>query len=75
MFNHIMVGSNDIERSEQFYNAVLAVLGAIAALVWRRLQQGAGEARADHVPAEAGPAPDAFGTAFDRAEPVVAARP
>ena len=28
MFNHIMVGSNDIERSEQFYNAVLAVLGA-----------------------------------------------
>lgn len=28
MFNHIMVGSNDIERSKRFYDAVLAVLGA-----------------------------------------------
>ena len=28
MFNHIMVGSNDIERSKIFYDAVLAVLGA-----------------------------------------------
>ena len=28
MFNHIMIGSNDIERSRRFYNAVLAVLGA-----------------------------------------------
>ncbi|CAN5166558.1 VOC family protein [soil metagenome] len=28
MFNHIMVGSNDIERSERFYDAVLATLGA-----------------------------------------------
>jgi len=28
MFNHIMVGSNDIDRSEAFYNAVLGVLGA-----------------------------------------------
>ncbi|TEU30271.1 VOC family protein [Alkanindiges illinoisensis] len=28
MFNHIMVGSNDIERSKAFYNKVLAVLGA-----------------------------------------------
>ena len=27
MFNHIMVGSNDIERSAVFYNAVLGVLG------------------------------------------------
>lgn len=27
MFNHIMVGTNDIERSRQFYNAVLGVLG------------------------------------------------
>ncbi|MDQ3618321.1 MAG: VOC family protein [Pseudomonadota bacterium] len=27
MFNHIMGGSNDIERSAQFYGAVLAVLG------------------------------------------------
>lgn len=28
MFSHIMVGSNDIDRSKQFYDAVLAVLGA-----------------------------------------------
>ena len=28
MFNHIMVGSNDIERSKQFYDAVLGTLGA-----------------------------------------------
>ena len=28
MFNHIMVGSNDLARSEAFYNAVLGVLGA-----------------------------------------------
>lgn len=28
MFKHVMVGSNDIARSEQFYNAVLGVLGA-----------------------------------------------
>lgn len=28
MFNHIMIGSNDIERSKRFYDAVLAVLGA-----------------------------------------------
>ena len=28
MFNHVMVGSNDIERSKSFYDAVLAVLGA-----------------------------------------------
>ncbi len=27
MFNHIMVGSNDIERSKAFYNKVLGVLG------------------------------------------------
>jgi catechol 2,3-dioxygenase-like lactoylglutathione lyase family enzyme len=27
MFNHIMVGSNDIDRSKTFYNAVLATLG------------------------------------------------
>jgi catechol 2,3-dioxygenase-like lactoylglutathione lyase family enzyme len=26
MFNHIMVGSNDIERSKRFYDAVLATL-------------------------------------------------
>ena len=28
MFSHVMVGSNDIERSRRFYNAVLGVLGA-----------------------------------------------
>lgn len=28
MFNHVMVGSNDIERSKKFYDAVLATLGA-----------------------------------------------
>ena len=28
MFSHIMIGSNDIERSRRFYNAVLGVLGA-----------------------------------------------
>lgn len=33
MFNHIMVGSNDIERSKRFYDAVLATLGAGAPLL------------------------------------------
>lgn len=28
MFSHIMVGSNNIERSKRFYDAVLGVLGA-----------------------------------------------
>ncbi len=28
MFSHVMVGSNDIERSRHFYDAVLGVLGA-----------------------------------------------
>jgi catechol 2,3-dioxygenase-like lactoylglutathione lyase family enzyme len=32
MFSHIMVGSSNIERSQQFYNAVLAVLGAPAGM-------------------------------------------
>jgi catechol 2,3-dioxygenase-like lactoylglutathione lyase family enzyme len=32
MFSHVMVGSNDIERSERFYTAVLTVLGAGAPL-------------------------------------------
>lgn len=27
MFSHVMVGSNDIERSKHFYDAVLGVLG------------------------------------------------
>lgn len=28
MFNHIMIGTNDIERSKRFYDAVLGTLGA-----------------------------------------------
>ena len=28
MLSHIMIGSNDIERTKRFYNAVLGVLGA-----------------------------------------------
>ena len=28
MFNHVMVGTNDIERSKRFYDAVLGILGA-----------------------------------------------
>lgn len=28
MFSHVMVGTNDIEHSKRFYDAVLAVLGA-----------------------------------------------
>ncbi|MCB1053168.1 MAG: VOC family protein [Acidobacteria bacterium] len=28
MFSHVMVGTNDIERANRFYNAVLGVLGA-----------------------------------------------
>ncbi|MDQ3040437.1 MAG: VOC family protein [Pseudomonadota bacterium] len=32
MFNHIMIGTNDIDRSEKFYNAVLGVLGAGGAM-------------------------------------------
>ena len=32
MFNHIMVGTNDIERSQKFYDAVLGVLGAGGAM-------------------------------------------
>lgn len=27
MFSHVMIGSNDIERSKRFYDAVLGVLG------------------------------------------------
>jgi catechol 2,3-dioxygenase-like lactoylglutathione lyase family enzyme len=27
MFSHVMVGSNDIERSQRFYDALLAVVG------------------------------------------------
>ena len=32
MFSHVMIGSNDIERSQRFYDAVLDVLGAGAPL-------------------------------------------
>jgi catechol 2,3-dioxygenase-like lactoylglutathione lyase family enzyme len=28
MFNHVMLGTNDIERAKTFYDAVLGVLGA-----------------------------------------------
>lgn len=28
MFNHIVIGSNDLERSRRFYDAVLGTLGA-----------------------------------------------
>lgn len=28
MFNHVMVGSNDLERSRRFYDALFKVLGA-----------------------------------------------
>ena len=28
MFNHIMIGTNDIQRSKAFYSSVLGVLGA-----------------------------------------------
>lgn len=31
MFNHVMLGTNDIERSRRFYDALLRVLGADAA--------------------------------------------
>jgi catechol 2,3-dioxygenase-like lactoylglutathione lyase family enzyme len=42
MFSHVMVGSNDIERSKRFYDAVLGVLGAGEPL---RNQAGTGHTR------------------------------
>jgi len=42
MFSHVMVGSNDIERSKRFYDAVLSVLGAGEPL---RNQNGTGQVR------------------------------
>ncbi len=33
MFSHIMIGSNDIERSKRFYNTVLGVFGTGEAVV------------------------------------------
>jgi len=35
MFNHIIVGTNDIERSRRFYDPVLGVLGASRAMPHR----------------------------------------
>ena len=32
MLNHVMIGSNDIEKTKIFYNAVLGVLGAGGAM-------------------------------------------
>lgn len=32
MFSHVMIGTNDIEKSKQFYDAVLGMLGARAPL-------------------------------------------
>ncbi|MDE2606760.1 MAG: VOC family protein [Burkholderiales bacterium] len=42
MFSHVMVGSNDIERSKRFYDAVLGVLGAADPL---RNQNNTGQTR------------------------------
>jgi catechol 2,3-dioxygenase-like lactoylglutathione lyase family enzyme len=42
MFSHIMVGTNDIERSKRFYDAVLGILGAGEPL---RNQAGTGHTR------------------------------
>lgn len=42
MFSHVMLGSNDIERSKRFYDAVLAVLGAGEPV---RNNNGTGQAR------------------------------
>jgi catechol 2,3-dioxygenase-like lactoylglutathione lyase family enzyme len=42
MFSHVMVGSNDIERSKRFYDAVLGVLGAGEPL---RNKNGTGQTR------------------------------
>jgi len=42
MFSHVMVGSNDIERSKRFYDAVLGVLGASQPM---RNQNDAGQTR------------------------------
>ena len=42
MFSHVMVGTNDIERSKRFYDAVLATLGVGEAL---RNQTKTGHAR------------------------------
>ncbi len=35
MFSHIMVGTNDLERSRKFYDAIMATLGVAPAVVDR----------------------------------------
>ena len=35
MFSHVMIGTNDLEKSKQFYDAVLAVIGAKPGMVDR----------------------------------------
>ena len=42
MFSHVMVGTNDIERSKRFYDAVLGVLGVGEPV---RNQAGSGHTR------------------------------
>lgn len=42
MFSHVMVGSNDIDRSKRFYDAVLAVVGGGKAI---RNEAGTGHVR------------------------------
>ena len=37
MLNHVLLGSNDIERSKRFYDAVLGVLGAAVWYLRERL--------------------------------------
>ena len=37
MFSHVMVGSNDIEASKVFYDAILGVLGAKPGLLSENL--------------------------------------
>lgn len=39
MFNHVMVGPNDIERSNRFYDTVLGVLGA-SEPIWNEADGG-----------------------------------
>ena len=35
MFSHVMIGTNDLEKSKRFYDAVLAVIGAKPGMVDR----------------------------------------
>lgn len=38
MFSHIVVGSNDIDRSKRFYDAILGALGAKAGVINQKKQ-------------------------------------